>query len=746
MRFRTPIYSTNGGEISRRMEGRSDLDGVYDRSFAKMLNYVATVEGPATKRPGFRFIKEAALTSSWLTRFVFNTTQAYVLEWLDGKVRFFTNGGRIETGGGPLELAVPYASAEAPRISTKQSNDRLYLAHGSHFPGMITRTAAEQFEFGEIPLKDGPFKDFNVEKALTINWSGSGVVGATATIVATFPLFESGHVGSHFMFEVADFSSIPAWEAGQKATTMAIGVKRRSDGKVYSCQGFKGTGSSQPYTGSIEPTHTEGSEWDGSGDIVPGTTDDKSGVLWRYEYDRFGIGKILTVTSETTATLEVTRAFPTLSDPTYHWAHSCFSDVEGYPQLVGVWAGRLIFVKGVDLIASVVGDYWNMAPIDKGGVFAPDQAFRLELSINDAPTWLHADKEFLLLGTASEEVVVAQINRAAGISGTNLSAQPQSSYGSADCWPQPIGTGVVFVQRGRKKLREAGYSYEQGRFSSSNITIYARHITRTLVKWLAWQQEPEELLWGGRGDGTLIAHPHNPDQAVKGFSRHELAQGTVKCGVSIPSPDGTEDELWILGELDGAPGILQLGDFWDEDAGLDMADAFFVDWGVSYDGSPKQNFTSGLSHLEGKQVRVLADGAEFNNLTVTGGAISLRAPASKVHIGLGYAARLQLLRSEARGAATVQGLRKRLVRLFARMIDSAALTIFSRTGTKDRMFDRPNSSAMNEPRPLFTGDTPNSATGSSSDFSDAPELVSDDALPSIITTIIPTYELEEPPQ
>jgi hypothetical protein len=77
------------------------------------------------------------------------------------------------------------------------------------------------------------------------------------------------------------------------------------------------------------------------------------------------------------------------------------------------------------------------------------------------------------------------------------------------------------------------------------------------------------------------------------------------------------------------------------------------------------------------------------------------------------------------------------------MIDSAALTIFGRDGTKDRMFDRPNSAAMNKPRPLFTGDTENSSAGSSSDFSDAPELVSDDALPSIVTLIIPTYELEE---
>jgi hypothetical protein len=758
MKVRTPIYAFNGGEISRRMEGRADLDGIYDRAFSKMLNYVATVEGPATKRPGFRYIKEAALTSTWLSRFVFNTTQAYVIEWADKKLRFFTNGGRIDVGGAPYELDVPYRSWEASRISSKQSFDRLYLAHPSHPPGMITRTTAETFSHATVPLKNGPFKDWNTDKTKTIDWSGSGLVDGIATITAGFPLFQAGHVGAPFMFEVKSFSNIRAWEPGVKtngndaASLIQVGTLVRSDGKIYKC-----TNASAKFTGSIEPTHIEGKEWDGSSS-TPGTQDDgnTAGCQWEYQYDRFGIGIIQTVTSTTTATIKVTRALPDLAELTHHWAHAAFSNVEGWPQLVGVWGSRLIYVKGTELIGSVVGDYWNMAPIDDSGTFAPDLAFRLELSISDPPTWLHVDKEYLLLGNASEEIVVGQTNRAAGISGTNLTAQPQSAYGASECWPVAIGTAVMFVQRGGKKIREAAFSYEQGRFVGTNNNIYARHVTRSGIKWLAWQQEPEELLWGGRGDGTLIVHPHNPEQAVKGFSRVELAEGSILAGASIPSEDGGLDELWILAELDGSPAVLQLADFWDEDAGLEQADALFVDWCVSYDGNElddggvplgaKQTFTSGLSHLNGKRVRILADGTEINSLTVTGGAITLPKPAWKVHVGLGYEARLKLLRAEARGAPTLQGMRKRALKLFARLIDSAALVLLNRDGARDRMFDRSNAMAMDTPPALFNGDTPNTPTGSSSDYSDAPELVSDDALPSIVTLIVPTYEIEEPVQ
>jgi hypothetical protein len=85
--------------------------------------------------------------------------------------------------------------------------------------------------------------------------------------------------------------------------------------------------------------------------------------------------------------------------------------------------------------------------------------------------------------------------------------------------------------------------------------------------------------------------------------------------------------------------------------------------------------------------------------------LTLPKPALKVHIGLGYVGRIKLLRAEARGTPTLQGLRKRAQRLFARLIDSAALMIFNRNGTSERMFDRPNSLPTDTPPALFNGDT-----------------------------------------
>jgi hypothetical protein len=49
------LTSFNGGELSQRMHGRTD-QGIYSVSAAEMENFVPTVEGPAMKRTGFRFI------------------------------------------------------------------------------------------------------------------------------------------------------------------------------------------------------------------------------------------------------------------------------------------------------------------------------------------------------------------------------------------------------------------------------------------------------------------------------------------------------------------------------------------------------------------------------------------------------------------------------------------------------------------------------------------------------------------
>lgn len=750
MSLRQILSALNGGELSPRLEGRVDLDGIYDRGAAEMFNFVATVEGPAIKRSGTRYIKAAAASSTWLTRFVFNVTQAYVLEWLEGKLRFFTNGGRIETAPDvPYEVVVPYTAAQASRVSSVQSYDRLYLAHGSHPPAALTRTGAETFAYAALALRNGPFKDANTDTAITVTASGSVAVGGSLTLTASSAIFTADHVGAPFMVEAKDFSDIVAWEPGYDG--VVIGNKRRSDGKAY-------IAASAGRSGTVQPTHTSGTEWDG---VVTGNdinANAAGGIQWTYVHDRFGIGTITAIGGGgTTATVTVTRRFPDslVTVGSHKWAHGAFSEAEGWPHLVALWAGRMIFFKGVEIFGSVVGDYGggsvNFAPLTDSGLFSPDMAFRRTLDSSDPPLWVKADKEALVVGTASGEILISPVNSAEPISGDNLLATRQSAYGSAEVWPIDVGISSLFAQRGARKVREIEYTYERERFVGLNITVWARHITRSGVRQLAFQQEPEEMVWAVRGDGVLAAHPHSPEQQVKGWSRVALGDGSVLSAVGIPSEDGTKDELWMLAELGGAKAVLQLADWWDEDRELDadgklaqLKAAFFVDFGVSYSGAPATTFNTGLDHLIGREVWILADGGVCPPQTVqaVNPKITLPYAASEVHIGIGYEARLKAMRPEVRGVATLQGLRKRVVRLMLRLIDAGGLIVRDAKGAENRLIDRPGSSTMNQPIPLFNGDTANKAVGGGYDYDGQDTIVSNDPLPCIVSAQIRQLEAE----
>lgn len=71
------------------------------------------------------------------------------------------------------------------------------------------------------------------------------------------------------------------------------------------------------------------------------------------------------------------------------------------------------------------------------------------------------------------------------------------------------------------------------------------------------------------------------------------------------------------------------------------------------------NTVSGLEHLEGEDVAILADGSVIGGLTVSGGALELPERASIIHVGLPYSSELETLSLEfASEKGTAQGARK----------------------------------------------------------------------------------------
>ena len=85
-------------------------------------------------------------------------------------------------------------------------------------------------------------------------------------------------------------------------------------------------------------------------------------------------------------------------------------------------------------------------------------------------------------------------------------------------------------------------------------------------------------------------------------------------------------------------------------------------------GAFARNSVGGLSHLEGKTVSILADGAVMPSKVVVGGSISIDRAAVKIHVGLQYFSDLQTLplaiNIEAFGQGRVKNINQAWVRVF----------------------------------------------------------------------------------
>lgn len=111
---------------------------------------------------------------------------------------------------------------------------------------------------------------------------------------------------------------------------------------------------------------------------------------------------------------------------------------------------------------------------------------------------------------------------------------------------------------------------------------------------------------------------------------------------------------------------------------------------------------SGLSHLEGKTVKVLGDGNVFADKVVTAGSITLDQPCSRIIVGLGYTAQLQTLDLES-PQGTIQGNRKKIGKLTVKVQNTRGIKYGPTFSQLTEVKQRGPSVPMGSPIPLFSG-------------------------------------------
>lgn len=258
---------------------------------------------------------------------------------------------------------------------------------------------------------------------------------------------------------------------------------------------------------------------------------------------------------------------------------------------------------------------------------------------------------------------------APAITPTSLSIKPQGYAGASNVQPVVTTGSILYVQAQGSRIRELSYSWEANSYRTVDAAIMAPHrFNGYSVRDLAYTRAPESILWAVRNDGTMLGMTYVPDQQVYGWHAHDT-DGAFESAAVVS--EGNEDVLYVVVKRTVNSRQVRYIERLRTRLLVNAADAFFVDSGLSYSGTPITSL-SGLWHLEGKAVDILADGAVVPRQTVTNGAITLPNAASKISVGLPITADLRTLPLAIEGAqAAGQGTMKNVNKVHLRVSQSS---------------------------------------------------------------------------
>ena len=648
-----------GGELTPALYGRTDLQK-YDVGASRLENMIVLRYGGATRRPGFRYVaKTQGGRKARLIPFQYSTEQSYVLEFTEGFVRIFTQGGIVVKDGNPLTIPTKYKEADLPDIKYTQSADVLFLVHVNHPPMTLTRYGVTEWKLERMDIAGGPFDDPNTKENVKI---GASAVRGDVTLTASTDYFTNDMVGSlirlgHTMSGQLKFGN----------PTTALSVRCVPGGTVYvESFGFwngsfivekhdKSTDTwialqeqhanrTQNYTLNytnkgddiveyrVRSEKFDTSVWSNENERQRGYV-----TIQTFAQDYYGVARITAVNSATSATATVTREFAD-TEATNDFSLSAWSAKKGYPQAVSFFEDRLVFAgsraKPQTYWASQSGDYYNF------WVNTPQQdsdAITGTLS-GGQMNGIRAIIPFgeMLMLTSGGEYKVGGGNET--FTPTNQKAEPQEYRGINNLTPVVIGGRIVYVQHQGSVIRDLTYSYDVDKYTGDDVSLLAAHLFEghTIVA-LAYQQTPNTVVWCVREDGALLGMTYIKEQDVYAWHKHTTAgKFTDVCTIS----GDREEELWAVVERDGAYYVEQMG---SQIRNTAPEEQFYVDAGYIYHGEAKDALT-GLAWLTGKTVSVLADGNVLADMRVNeSGVLRLPKAFSKITVGLPFESTIQTM-------------------------------------------------------------------------------------------------------
>lgn len=659
--------SFSGGEFSPSLYSRVDVQK-YGTGLKKLKNFIVHPHGGASNRGGLEFIAEAKTVfgdpsyGARLIPFEYSIDQSYVLEFGHQYIRVIKDGGLVIDldGVNVFTLATTYWQEDLKDIKFTQSVDVLYLFHPKYPPRILTRFADNAWTIEDFPFEEGPFMPLKKTEPLQLTlFSGTpasffnkGDVIKVHTYGA--PLFGLGHVGGLIKFEqytegkqfshnftangVApnDLIVKGTWRLGTRGTWGGVlQVLRKelvagSTWKVIKSFSHNSADFNLDVNGfedelclmSIQMTSFAG-----------GTC---SADLSVDSYKINGVAKFTEWVDFSNMKATVMKPF----SPSFEmldWQEGSWSVKRGFPSCVAFYQDRLVAAatpsEPQTTWTSKTGNYVNFgtsSPLEDTDSVSVNLPSRKMNGIKN----LIALSEILAFTSASE----CGIGENGGVfSPTTVRTRTFGYRGSSGTEPVVVGNRAIMVQAMGSVVRDFGYDYAADGYTGNDLSIFSTHLFKDKsIREMAFQQEPDSLVWCVRSDGKALTLTYVKEQDVIAWSWHET-DGLFESVCSIPG-NGQNDVYFVVkrGEKRFIERMSR------RLPKTTSEEAFFLDSALTYRGAATTTI-SNLNHLEGKTVNVLADGFVIKGKVVVAGSITLPNPASIVHVGLPYTSDLQTL-------------------------------------------------------------------------------------------------------
>ncbi len=319
--------------------------------------------------------------------------------------------------------------------------------------------------------------------------------------------------------------------------------------------------------------------------------------------------------SPTVVSVTVIEDLPDASS-TIDWFEQAYSAVRGYPTTVTFHQDRLVIGGSRDLPNrlwfSKSGDLFNFdlgTGLDDEGI-----EFAILSDQVNAIRGVFSGRHLQIFTSGAEWIVTGT-----PLTPTSVQLNRQTRVGSVInryVPPVTVDGATVFVAENSQEIREFLYTDIEQAYTAIDLALASRHIPNNIID--QDYDQYRRLIFAVRADGKFATMTFYRAERVRAWTLHET-DGHVHS-ISVVGQNA-----YLLVERDG---VFQIEKF-DDTVQLDST--------LSGESALAKATWSGLSHLEGKQVTVVADDVALDDTyLVTDGSITLNSAVNKVIVGLSY--------------------------------------------------------------------------------------------------------------